>query len=307
MLSVGIVAKTGKWAEALEAKLPGKGFAVSGWIAPEPVPNGELDDLIGRSALIWIPELLDDRMEAATRVIRKTKHLLLGFPVTAFVEEAFTLMKLSHEAQVMVQVGHHERHHPAIRSCMPLLNHPRAVYLHHHLTTLPDPSLSPFFLYEMVSDLSLVLPLIQVSLKKIKAHACLSANRAPVSVDVRIEFHNGALVSLLYRSLMEEPQHRIEIIQPESVLSIGLLEGESILRIPGSALGEKGSSRLIWSSLGPDSEVAETLDPHVEEQVSRCISFLNTLRKGQGPLSPLEDGFQALEIATQVQAQICRY
>lgn len=307
MLSVGILARTGKWAESLERVLPGKGFSVSGWICPEPMPNGELDELIGRSALIWIPEILDDRMEAATKVIRKSKHLLLGFPVTAFVEEAFTLMKLSHEAQVMVQVGHHERHHPAIRSCMPLLNHPRAIYLQHYLTTLPDPFLSPFFLYEMVSDLSLVLPLVQASLKKIKAHACLSPQRDPVSVDVRIEFHNGAMVSLLYRSLMEKAQHRIEIIQPESVLEIRLLEGESILHLPGVMPRKEGSSRLIWSSLRPGAEITEHGDPQVEEQVSRCISFLNTLRKGQGPLSPLEDGFQALEIATQVQSQICRY
>src|SRR5690606_24996336 len=51
--------------------------------------------------------------ECASMAIRRSKHVFIEKPVTETVEEAKTLMNLSLEAGVKVQVGHVERFNPA--------------------------------------------------------------------------------------------------------------------------------------------------------------------------------------------------
>jgi len=307
MIKVGILAKDQIWEKSLKKALSGQDHHAVNWLGTEPAPNGSLDDLIRQSTMVWIPEKPGDDMEAASRVIKKSKHLLLGFPVTDFIPDALPLLKLAQEAQVMVQVGHPERNHLAIRSCLNLLDHPRSVFLHHHTCQFPDPDQSLNFMVEMVADLGLVLPLINAPLKRVRSHACHTPDRHPVLIDVRIEFHNGALISLQYRAPAEKAVHRIEIFQAQTILDINLLTGASYRhRIPDSRSGLL-NSEIIWEELPAPDPGGSVYDDKSDQLLKQCLAFINTLKKGQIPVSPLEDGFYALEIAHQVQSQICRY
>ena len=52
----------------------------------------------------------------ASAAIRKSKHVFIEKPITNTIEEAKSLMSLSREADVKVQVGHVERFNPAFIS-----------------------------------------------------------------------------------------------------------------------------------------------------------------------------------------------
>ncbi|MCD6332746.1 MAG: hypothetical protein J7L89_05690 [Bacteroidales bacterium] len=307
MISVGIMAREQKWARTLEHLIREDDFSISGWINPVAQAQSDIDQLIDRSSLIWIPEKLNGDMTEAVQVLRKSKHLLLGFPVVDFVEEAFHLLKLTREAEVKVQVGHQERYLPAIRSIIPFLDHPQAVYVKHYTTLSGITETPPWFLQEMVSDLGLILPILQGPEKRVKVHVSLSRNHLPVTIDIRIEFHSGALAKLQYRPMTEKPKRTIEVIQPDDIIEIDLISETSVRQKLPLESGDRLPREILWEPPGNRSVGSLNNSLHFDDQITQCISFLQALKKDHQPVFPLEEGFHALEIARQIQSQIISY
>lgn len=307
-VSVGILARDDKWARSLQKAGVDHPYTLNGWTPVDAPRNGAWSHLIERSDLIWIPEKINGGMCEAIHAVRKSKHLLLGFPVVDFMGQAFKLLQLAREADVQIQTGHHEPYHPAIQTCMPFVDHPQAISIQHQVPANSPWEAPPWFLKEMVSDLALVLPLIPGREKKIRAHASMNGQRQPISIDIRIEFHNGTLVCMQYRSLFDQSLRTIEIIQYNSIVDIDLIAGES-KKVPvlGTQPIQVGDSEIIWKAPIGKSPLHSSQSSDIHRQVTQCINFVKAITKGEKLPSSLEDGFRALEVARQIQSQICRY
>ena len=305
MYSIGILSGQGKWSEVLSEILKSSGSSVSGWINPLESSPLDTQQLIDFSDLIWIPEKINGGMDEAIQVIRRSRHLSLGFPVVEFMDEAPFMVKLAHEACVQVQVGHYDWHQPAFRSSLIHILHPQSIRFTDFLTEQsPEDSHLQVF-KTILTDLDLALGLSGSTVRRVRPHASRLLNGTAIQVDIRIELHNGSVISLSIRKFSKMPDRRIEIIQSDGIILIDLLKGTSLLEEYQKADdGFSFSGKILWPPPGDSSALLWVDQPVEEEGARQCLSFIRALEKGHHSLSNLEGGFKALEITRQIETQL---
>lgn len=305
MYSVGILSGHSKWSEVMEELLKSSGSCVSGWINPNESSSRATQELIDFSDMIWIPEKMNGGMREAIQVIRRSRHLSLGFPVVEFMDEASFMVKLAHEARVQVQVGHHDWHNPAFRSSLAYISQPQSIWITEFLPECsPDESHRLVF-KTLLADLDLALGLSGSTVKKVRSHASRLMNGIAIQIDVRVELHNGSVISLIIRKFAEDPVRCIEIIQSDGIISIDLRNGTcSLEQIEGGDTGAVCRRRVLWPSGGNALEAGWPDPPGDEEVARQCLSFIHALQKGRHSLSSLESGFKALEVTRQIETSL---
>ena len=68
--------------------------------------------------------------ECAAEALKKTRHVFIEKPVVNTLDEARSLISLSDEANIKVQVGHVERYNPAFIAAQPYFEHPMFIETH---------------------------------------------------------------------------------------------------------------------------------------------------------------------------------
>jgi hypothetical protein len=301
MYSVGVLCGQGKWSEVLAEMLKTSGSSVSGWINPQESSPLATQQLIDFSDLIWIPEKMVGGMDEAIQVIRCSRHLSLGFPVVEFMDEAPFMVKLAHEARVQVQVGHHDWHNPAFRSSMMHIFQPQSIRITDLLPELPSEESHGQVFKTILADLDLALGLSGSTVRRVRPHASRLLNGTAIQVDIRVELHNGSVISLAIRKFAKMPDRRIEVIQSDGIILIDLLNRTSHLKeYQEAAAGISFSDKILWPPAGDASSLIRPDAPIEEELARQCLSFIHALEKGRHSLSNLEGGFKALEITRAI-------
>jgi predicted dehydrogenase len=243
-------------------------------------------------------------MDEAISVIRRSRHLSLGFPVSDFTDQAECLVKLAQEARVQVQVGHSERHRLVFRSSLAHISHPQHIRLTHHLPEFLSEDNPQQIFHEILADLDLVLGLTGSQAKKVRTHAAFLTSGKLFQIDARIEFHNGSVISLTVRQGLGGTIREIEVLQESGLVLIDLAGGRSSSKSPGN----KGwTVHQLWP-------LVESVDPGIsvdlqkdEDTARQCINFIHALQLGKRPLSDLEEGYAALEITRQIESSVGRF
>ena len=305
MYSVGILSGQGKWSEVLAEMLKTSGSSISGWINPGESSLLDTQQLIDFSDLIWIPEKMGGGMDEAIQVIRRSRHLSLGFPVAEFMDEAHFMVKLAHEAHVQVQVGHPDWHQPAFRSALMHVFQPQNIHI---VDYLPDISASDShrqIFKTILADLDLALGLAGSTVRKVRQHASRLMNGTAVQIDIRVALHNGSVISLTVRKFSKTRERSMEIIQADGILHIDLLKGTSFLEeFQESEEGIFFTDKILWP-LAEETIARQIFNAPCEEEAARqCLSFIHALERGRHSLSSLEGGFKALEITRQVETTL---
>jgi len=295
MFSVGILSGEPKWPEVLADLLKTSGSKVSGWINPLASSPQATEMLIDFSDLIWIPEKIQGGMDEAIQVIRRSRHLLLGFPVVEFMEEASCMVKLAHEARVQVQVGHPDWYQPVFQSIRITESLPEL---------LPGQGHQEVF-KTIVADLDLALGMAGSTVRRVRPHASMLADGTALEIDVRVELHNGSVIHLTIRKFSKIPLRQMEVVQSDGIIRIDLLKETST--IEEYCEGKKGHQfemKYLWPPQGNFSTLAGSHSTGDFEMARQCLSFIHALEKGRHPLSSLESGYKALEIARQVEISL---
>jgi hypothetical protein len=157
----------------------------------------------------------------------------------------------------------------------------------------------------ILADLDLALGLSGSSVKRVRPHASRLLNGTTFQVDIRVEMHNGSVISLTIRKFCKFPDRRIEIIQSDGIISIDLLNGTSQHKkfLPGDA-GFSFSDKILWPPAGNSSSLLKSGPTGEEEAARQCLTFIHALERGRHSLSSLEGGFKALEITRQIETHL---
>lgn len=305
MYSVGILSEQGKWPEVLSEMLKTSGSSISGWIDPRLSSLRDTQQLIDFSDLIWIPEKINGSMEEAIQVIRRSRHLSLGFPVVEFMDEAPCMVKLAHEARVQVQVGHRDWYYPVLRNSLMHVRQPQNIRFTDFLQEFaPDESHRQVF-KTIVADLDLALGLTGSTVRRVRPHASRLLNGAAIQIDIRVELHNGTLISLCIRKYSKTPDRQMEIIQSDRIITIDFLNGKSITEEYQESFPYPArNSKVLWSPEDDTSDQPGPVRQSEEEKARQCLSFIHALERGLHSHSSLESGFKALEITQQIETII---
>ncbi|TSA35494.1 MAG: hypothetical protein D4R64_09465 [Porphyromonadaceae bacterium] len=218
------------------------------------------------------------------------------------------MVKLAHEAHVQVQVGHHDWYHPAFRSSLMHIFQPQSIRITDFLPELSSEESHRQVFKTILADLDLALGLSGSTVKRVRPHASRLLNGTTIQLDIRVELHNGSVISLAIRKFAKIPDRRIEIIQSDGIILIDLLKGTSHLEEYQKAeAGFSFSDKILWPPAG-DASVRLRPDPPGEAEVARqCLSFIHALEGGRHSLSSLEGGFKALEITRQIETHLVTF
>ncbi|NLO68183.1 MAG: hypothetical protein GX098_06395 [Bacteroidales bacterium] len=300
MKTVGILAADQKWSTMLSGDLEAMGCHIAGWVNPLVSDQRETDRLIDASDLVWIPENLDGGFADISRVIRKSRHVSLGFPVSDFIDEAQCLLDLAREARVQIQAGYSERHLPVYRSIRSYLDHPQHIQIIHQPGLLSSANPEREAVLAVFADLDLAIGLVGSTVKKVRPHATWYGGSLLSQIDARIEFFNGLVINLIINTDEAPPTRQFFVRQHNGVILLDLLNNTS--RFTRYIRHDERWHREE-ATLWPPDPSGDTKEDTLPERIAanQCLRLIHSLQQGQEVHSGLEESFQALRLTRQIE------
>lgn len=291
-------------------------FELVGFFDPNKVHAQEAIDKFGVKRFDSLEAILNEidcvdivtptlaHFDAAVSAIRKSIHVFVEKPITQTIEEAISLMKLAHEADIKVQVGHVERFNPAFQKALPHLQNPMFIETHRLAQFNPRGTDVPVVLDLMIHDLDIILSIVKSDIKRISASGVAVVSDTHDIANARIEFNNGCVANLTASRISLKNMRKTRLFQKDNYISIDFLNKKLDLLKLEDVEGEADPFDIVFElGKGKKSKKIQFNQPEIEETNAikeELISFYNAIRLNQTPIVSIEDGLRALEVANQI-------
>lgn len=263
-----------------------------------------IEELIEQVDCIDIVTPTISHYDIASTAIKQSKHVFIEKPITQTSAEARSLLKLAHEADVKVQVGHVERFNPAFQSALPYLNHPMFIEAHRLALFNPRGTDVPVVLDLMIHDIDIILNVVQSRVRKISASGVAVVSDTPDIANIRIEFDNGCVANLTASRISLKNMRKARFFQKDAYISVDFLNKEMEVVQMEDLEGEAGPYDMILEMGEGKPSKKITFDrPEIEETNAikeELRTFAEAIANDTSPIVSLEDGLYALEVAEQI-------
>jgi len=244
----------------------------------------------------------------AVTAINKGRHIFIEKPLTNTLYEAQSLIKLSREAGVKVQVGHVERFNPAFRAAKNAIAQPLFIEGHRLAQFNPRGTDVSVVLDLMIHDLDIVLSSVKANILRISASGVAVISDTPDIANARIEFDNGCVANLTASRISMKNMRKIRFFQKDAYISVDFLEKEAEIIRMRDVLGEPDPFS-INIDLGPGKGTKEILMDKPVVNPGNAIrdelaSFADSIMNKTEPEVTVEHGYAALEAAHQILEKI---
>ena len=247
------------------------------------------EELVEQVDCIDIVTLVDRHYELAALALRKSKHIFIEKPITQTVDEAKSLLNLSREASVKVQVGSIKRFNPAFSASLPFFSRPKLIESR-HLIQFSNKSADTFSVMDlMMNDIDVVLCLVRSGVKRISATGASVFSNALDIVNARIEFDNGCVALLTAGRIVEKNRNDLHVYQKDSCINVNFLSNKmDIVR--------KGQMENTFNALISGKPKIEDKNPIKEE----LKSFYDVIVNDKNPIISLEEGCDSIIISSKI-------
>lgn len=230
----------------------------------------------------------------ASEFLSRGIHCMVEKPITTTVEEAEELIRLSHEHNCVLQVGHVERYNAAIRHMREILDKPAFIECHRLGPYDPRVSAVGVVLDLMIHDIDIVLQIVQSPLVSMDALGVAVVSDKEDIANVRMKFENGATANLTVSRVSPRKQRKIRVFQKEAYISIDCIKQSMELH-----------RRVLRPNPAPGEPKAEIVMKRVrlkkEEPLKLELDdFVQTIRDGKTPTVTGENARDALHIAVEI-------
>ncbi len=228
--------------------------------------------------------------EFASIALRKSKHIFIEKPLTQTIDEAKSLISLSREASVKVQIGSIERFNPAFLKSIDFLKRPMYIETHrlnHYSTHVNDISV---VMDLMMNDIDVILSVVKSGIRKVSASGASVFSDAFDIVSARIEFDNGCVASLTASRVAQQKKCETSFFQKESIVNVNFLSNE-IEVVCSDNINLELTRKLI-----SERPVITDTNPKLEE----FKSFHDSIIKDLDPIVSLSNGYESLCLAHQI-------
>jgi predicted dehydrogenase len=261
-----------------------------------------LAELIENCDIVDIVTPTLSHYDCARSAIMASKHIFIEKPITNTTEEAKSLMNLAEEAKVKVQVGHVERFNPAFLSVQNTIENPMFIETH-RLTEFNARGTDVSVIHDlMIHDIDIILSIVKSNVKRISANGVAVVSETPDIANARIEFDNGCVANLTASRVSLTSMRKTRIFQKNAYITIDFSNKSSqILQL--SEVTEKTDEFSILLDLGKDKKKKEInfVKPEIKENNAikdELTSFAKSILNNHQPLVTVEDGYNALRIAS---------
>lgn len=268
------------------------------------------DELIDACDAVDIVTPTIAHYESAAQALKKFKHVFIEKPIVTTLAEASSLLNLSREANVKIQVGHVERFNPAFIAAEPFINKPVFIESHRLAQFNPRGTDVPVVLDLMIHDIDIILSVVKSNVRKVSASGVPVISNTPDIANARIEFDNGAVANLTASRISMKNMRKSRFFQKDAYISVDFLEKKAeIIRM---------SDVFDESQLPP---FAMVIDPgnnspkkqiHIENPNIEPVNaikmelsrFYDSIVNNEPTPVSILDGYTALEVAYKVMDQI---
>ncbi|NWF97888.1 MAG: Gfo/Idh/MocA family oxidoreductase [Nitrospirae bacterium] len=245
-------------------------------------------EIIDRVDALSIVTPTTNHYSIAYECLRAGKDLLIEKPITETVEEAEELIKLSKEKGCIIQVGHLERFNPAILSAAELITEPLFIESERMSPFLGRATDVDVTLDLMIHDIDIILSLIDVSVKDIKA---VGAKVLTEKIDVAkawLDFENGCTALSTVSRLSPEKRRVLKIFQKESYIAIDYQKSE-----------------ITHYYMSGEKMLSEVIRPEKKEPLKEELKdFLHCVKNRKRPRVSAKEGKNALEVVLKINEMI---
>jgi len=261
------------------------------------------DELIDQVDAVDIVTPTLSHFDLAEQAIKSFKHVFIEKPITNTVQEAKSLLEISHEANVKAQVGHVERFNPAFKAAESYFEHPMFIETHRLAQFNPRGTDVPVVLDLMIHDLDIVLKVVKSNIRKVSASGVAVVSETHDIANARLEFDNGCVANLTASRISLKSMRKSRFFQKDAYISVDFLEKKTEIIQMEEVSGEPGPFDLILE-LG-DQRKKKILINQPEITATNAIkeelrSFYQSIITDTVPIVPLEDGYNALKIANDI-------
>ena len=245
---------------------------------------GHARDLIGKVDAVSVSTPTSSHYEVAREFLKAGVHTLIEKPITLKLEEADELIDLARKNNLVLQVGHIERHNPGFRRIEEIANNIRFCEIHR---------LGPFtdrindcgvVLDLMIHDLDIILGLVKSELASFDAVGINVLTPYEDIANVRLKFKNGAVCDITASRLTPEKQRKIRIFQEDAYISLDY---------------EAQSAKIFRTAAFRIAQ--ETIDIQKSEPLKEELRyFLNQISSASGLGHPDLAAREALALALQI-------
>jgi len=238
--------------------------------------------------------------DLAKEAIRNFKHIFIEKPVTNTVQEAKSLLDISHEANIKAQVGHVERFNPAFKAAQSYFEQPMFIETHRLAQFNPRGTDVPVVLDLMIHDLDIVLNVVKSNVRKISASGVSVVSETPDIANARLEFDNGCVANLTASRISLKNMRKSRFFQKDAYISVDFLEKKTEIIQMEEILGEPDPFDIVLELPNDRKKKILINQPDVNESNAikeELETFYQAIKNDSIPIVPLEDGYNALKVA----------
>lgn len=238
----------------------------------------------------------------AKECLLEGKHVCIEKPITAAINQAEELVKLSQEKNLKLQIGHVERFNPALLSLDHFELKPMFVQSDRLAQFNPRGTDVAVVLDLMIHDIDIILSLVKSEVKKVEASGVAVVSDTLDIANARIEFENGAVANVTASRISQKKMRKMRIFQKDSYISIDFNSGVSeVFRlIPADEIINPASITFGEMGVGAKKKRIIYEQPEVKEvnALKHELSlFIDSIKNNTRPVVSGEDGLRAIIVA----------
>jgi predicted dehydrogenase len=231
--------------------------------------------------------------QVARDLIESGIDLLIEKPLTADIAQARSLVAAAAARDVILQVGHLERFNPAIRRLEGAIREPKFVECHRLAPFVERGTDVDVVLDLMIHDIDIIASLVRAPVERVEAVGVPVLTDKPDIANARIKFTNGCIANVTSSRVSLKRERKIRFFQPDAYISIDYDQRRAqIYHKPAPGAG--------WLDIRAENIEIKDGDALADE----IESFLECVQSRSIPLVGGADGLRALEIASQISAQL---
>ena len=215
--------------------------------------------------------------------------VLIEKPIAPNVASGQRLVDAASRKGRILQIGHLERHNPAVQALKKMMTLPLFFEVH-RLSLFSPRSLDVDVVLDlMIHDLDIVLDLVSALPEEIRAAGISILSDKVDIANVRLAFPGGCIANLTASRVSTERVRKLRLFQPHQYISLDYQKQEAV------AFTVSGSQQIGFQPLSVDKD--EPLRIEIE-------SFLEAVRNHSRPLVSGEEGLRALDVGIAILGKI---
>ncbi|MDE0308857.1 MAG: Gfo/Idh/MocA family oxidoreductase [Acidiferrobacterales bacterium] len=227
--------------------------------------------------------------------LNRKVHVLIEKPLASSLEEAQSIVELTHRNGVTCMVGHQERFNSAIMEASNRVDQPKYVEAHRQgkfggrggdVDVIND---------LMIHDIDLVLAFVKAPVASVSALGTSVVTQHVDVANARIEFENGSVANVTASRVALERQRIFQVYTHHQYMELDLLNQTMTVRTTED--NNDGDADTVTV----ESKVEVTPNITLKTEVNH---FVDIVRNGGTPYVTVEDGLSAMQVAEMVRIQV---